>query len=513
MSSIDTKLYRFSESPIWELQRAYYEEQGIQAWQQHEVPQYITSNPVIAAVYAEMIYGFLQDRSRLGCVSEPVTIVELGAGSGLLAYHILHELCAMMDYAGVELPSFRYVMTDLAEANTAYWRQHPSLQPYVRRGILDFARFDAEQDAELHLLESGMAIRHGDLKQPLVVIANYFFDSIPQELIYVENNHMYDCMVSLSLSEETEEPIGSELLSRIVPTFQYRLADEMRHKDHPYHPIMELYASQLEDSHILFPTVGLQCLERLHRLSAEGAVILTGDKGEHTLESWAYNDPPELIHHGSFSLTANYHAIRFHLEQSGALCLFTSHPYHHLNVGCLLHVAEPHMYGNTKLAFRRFVERYGPDDYITIKEWLDGYLEQLQIPQFLAFWRLTGYDAQFFMQCAEHIAEQLLPGEEWRWESLSQGITCMWNGYYPLTSRHELALASASLLYRMDKYREALDYFEQTDEAYDTNAEVQYEMAICYYEIGELESARHHADRTVALASGHQGALSLLELM
>ncbi len=89
MTHRDQKIYRFSEAPIWELQRTYYEEQGIGAWQSEEVPQYITSNPSIAVAYAEIVFGFLQDRARLGYTLEPVTILELGAGSGRLAYHIV----------------------------------------------------------------------------------------------------------------------------------------------------------------------------------------------------------------------------------------------------------------------------------------------------------------------------------------------------------------------------------------------------------------------------------------
>lgn len=48
--------YRFSEAPIWDLQRTYYEELGIKAWNNDQVPQYITSNPMIATAYAEMIF-------------------------------------------------------------------------------------------------------------------------------------------------------------------------------------------------------------------------------------------------------------------------------------------------------------------------------------------------------------------------------------------------------------------------------------------------------------------------
>lgn len=85
--------YRFSEAPIWELQRTYYEQLGLQAWANDQVPQYITSNPMIGTAYAEIIFGFLQDRAQKGFTTEPVVVLELGAGVGRLAFHVLQQLC------------------------------------------------------------------------------------------------------------------------------------------------------------------------------------------------------------------------------------------------------------------------------------------------------------------------------------------------------------------------------------------------------------------------------------
>lgn len=169
-----TQRYRFSEAPIWHLQREYFEEEGMKAWNNDQVPQYITSNPVIASAYAEMIFGLLQDRANQGNCSEPVFIVELGAGAGRLAYHVLHELCQLRDYAGISLPPFRYIMTDLAMKNVLAWQEHPALQAFIAEGLLDFARFDAVHDTSLSLAVSGTTIREQELEQPLIIVANYF---------------------------------------------------------------------------------------------------------------------------------------------------------------------------------------------------------------------------------------------------------------------------------------------------------------------------------------------------
>lgn len=52
MTNQKQQRYRFTEAPIWELQRKYYEELGMKAWNNDQVPQYITSNPMIATAYA-----------------------------------------------------------------------------------------------------------------------------------------------------------------------------------------------------------------------------------------------------------------------------------------------------------------------------------------------------------------------------------------------------------------------------------------------------------------------------
>ena len=90
---------RLSESPIWEVQRAYFEIQGPRAWATGTVPHYVTCNPVMARAYAKVIVGFAADcaRARGGTqASGPRTlyIVELGAGSGRLGWNLVRALRA-----------------------------------------------------------------------------------------------------------------------------------------------------------------------------------------------------------------------------------------------------------------------------------------------------------------------------------------------------------------------------------------------------------------------------------
>lgn len=506
--------YRFSEAPIWNIQRNYYEEEGTRAWVNDQVPQYITSNPMIATSYAEMIFGLLQDRANQEYSSEPVMIVEIGAGTGRFAYHVLSELCRLRDYSGISLPSFQYIMTDLVIHNVLAWKEHPALQSFIAEGLLDFARFDAVHDTALNLVVSDATIRERDLKQPLIIIANYFFDSIPQELIYVGDGRIYEADVFVEYPEHMDSLKPSELLDQISLHYEHRPAPEYEQETYPYRDVIAIYQEQLEDSHILFPVAGITCLERLNRLSQAGFLLITADKGDHLIDNWKFAEPPELILHGSFSLTANYHAIQHVFEQRGATALFPPHHYKNINVGCILNMDKPMDYFNTRLAYRRFIERFGPDEFFSMKIWVDRNLDNMGLQQILSFWRLGGYDAEFFIQSTERISSLLPDANDEEMQDILRGIQLMWSSYYVMEQRYDLALDAGLLLFEMEMYEESkrfleISIHEEQDEIVST---VFYCLAICCFELELDEDAVRYLRELLEREPDHEEALALLNM-
>ncbi|MCR8642921.1 tetratricopeptide repeat protein [Paenibacillus sp. N1-5-1-14] len=513
MTFNDQEVYRYSEAPIWNLQRKYYEEEGLKAWNNNQVPQFITCNPLIATAYAEMIFGFLQDRAYKGYSSEQVQIVELGAGAGRFAFHVLHELTRLIDDVGITLPPFRYIMTDLAMNNVVAWKKHPALQSYIEKGILDFARFDAVHDTELNLVVSGETVSKGDSQQPLVIVANYFFDGIPQELLYIGEGQIYETDVLVEYPKDRDTLKPSEILNQISLEYQYRRAAEYEQESYPYRDVIAIYQDQLEDSHILFPSSGLTCLERLNELSQEGYLLLTADKGDHLLDNWIFAEPPELIFHGSFSVTANYHAIQHVLEQSGALVLFPKQHYKNINIGCMINTNTPKEYLQTRLAYRRFIERFGPDEFFSLKEWVDPNIESMGLQQILSFWRLGGYDAEFFLHCSKQISSLLIDASDEEKQDISHGIQLMWSSFYEMEQQYGLTLEAGLVLFEMDMYEESKRYLEISiqEEEQDVVSTVYYCLAICCFELELEEDALNYTRQLVALEPDHEEAVALLQ--
>lgn len=513
MTTRKKQRYRFSEAPIWNIQRKYYEEEGLKAWKNDQVPQYITSNPMIGRAYADMIFGFLQDRATKKESTEPVFLVELGAGAGRFAFHVLHELRQLIDEAGIGLPPFCYIMTDLAMNNVSAWQKHPALQAFISEGILDFARFDAASDTELNLAVSGKTLRQGELTQPLVIVANYFFDGIPQELLYVGDGQIYEADVYVEYPEQEESLKPSEWLSQISLQYEYRRAAEYEQPEYPYRDVIAVYQDQLEDSHILFPTIGLTCLDRLSQLSQAGFLLLTADKGDHLLENWKFTDAPELILHGSFSLTANYHAIQHVLEQKGATVLFPPHHYLNINVGCMINVDDPKDYIQTRLAYRRSIERFGPDDFYSLKDWVDPRVESMGLQQILSFWRLGGYDAEFFIQSTKRISGLLADANDGEKQDLFLGIQAMYSSFYVMEQRYDLALEAGLLLFEMEMYEESKQYLETSirEDTEEIVSTVYYCLAICCFELDLIDEALNYMRELIRLEPDHEEARALLQ--
>ncbi len=532
-NSNDPKRYRFSEAPIWELLREYYEVQGLDAWRNDQVPQYVTSNPMIASAYADMIVAFLLDRRQQGGAQETIYIVEIGAGAGRLAGHLLHELCRVRDHVVDDLPTFCYVMTDLAAENVAAWQRHPALQSFVAQGVLDFARFDALSDTELKLAVSGHTLRAGALNEPIVLVANYFFDSLPQELIRLDHGKVYEADIELTTADSAEsiqsdEQKGTSDVDRAADvdrfgtrytglSYTYRHAPEYEQPQHKYAALLTLYREELDEAHVLLPFVSIHCLERLNALSNAGFVLITADKGEHLLESWRLEEPPELTLNGGggFSLNANYHAIGYVLEQQGAHILFPPHHYNGINVGCMLHVAEPRKYSGVRLAYDRSVASFGPDEFYTLKHGMDERVDELEMPELLAFWRLGRYDVEFFIQSTERISELLPDASDEEYRDLLYGIERMWSSHYTMAQRYDLALDTGLVLFEMEQYTDAKRYLEQSvaEEQEEVLPTVFYCLAICCLELGELELASDYLESLLQVEPEHGEAKVLMEAL
>jgi hypothetical protein len=481
----------FSRSLLWEVQRRYFSESGIEAWKREQVPDYVTSNPVVARCYAEMILACWLDFQRLAPQDEegmePFYLCELGAGSGRFAFHLLLQLTRLCEETQVPPGSFRYVLTDFAQSNLDFWRHHPSFQPFFASNILDLALFDATQTEQLVLQVSGQRIGAGSLARPLVVIANYFFDSIPQDLFYIAQPDYFQCLVSLLTRGTMTERSVSQLFPRLHLRYAYQRLKASPYPEPALQRLFESYTRSLEASHLLFPATGLRCLQRLRALSKPGLLLLSADKGDLTLAALQGKAAPVLIHHGSFSLTVNYHAFQAFCAQQDGLALLPDRPGEHVSVVCLLFLNAAPGYTKTSSAYQRVVREYGPDDFYTISRHARQHSAPLRMSEMLAYIRMAEYDSHLlkaYLPRLRQVASRCSIDER---EALLATLDQVWKGYFPVGEAYDLADQIARLCYDLDDYRRTLTYFSHSLTWYGPQTGIFYNMALCHLLQGAYE--------------------------
>lgn len=511
---------RFSKSLLWQLQRNFFEQQGIEAWRQGTVPHYITSNPHIANAYAQVVLGFLRDcyaipnpqDSSVAAINpdQPIYIIELGSGSGRFAYHFLKKFHAAYAQSSLNQTSVKYILTDFTEENLNYWKTHPSLQPYLKGGLLDFAGFDAENDQSITLSQSGETLKPDSLSNPMIVIANYVLDSIPQDLFLIENGQISESQVTLASPQAEPNLNEPEILSQLEVSYTQRAINGDFYEEAGFNELLKDYQHTLTDTYLLFPHIALQCLNHLRRLCGDRLLLLSADKGFSREEDLLFRGEPGIALHGNcFSLMVNYHAVGQYVQQQGGLSLTTPHRHNSIDICAAVFGEHPHNYPETCLAFNSAIVQNNPDDFFTLRQILTEHYDALSIEHILAYLRLSGWDGAVFMDCFSVIMAKLEGLASSMQDELLWAARNIWENYYPIGEQRDLPFYLGMLLYSLEYFPEALEYLEHSREIYGDDPNTIYNMGMCYYRLRQLDRAMDCMTKTLELNPEFEAAKAM----
>ena len=260
-----------SHSILWRLQRAYFLEKGIDAWRTGTVPHYVTSNPALARAYAQVVSGWLRDVAPSLDRRQPVHVVELGGGSGRFGYQFLRSFFDLHGRSVLRDVPVVYVMTDQSPATVDEWRAHPQLDPWFEAGLLQVACFDVEHDGAL----DGVTVAN-----PLAVLANYVFDSLPHDAFTVRDGQLFEQLVTL------EADVGGTDPDRLTVRYEPSPTTADHYDDAEWNAILRAYGDGLADTTVLLPVGALRCIDRLSRLAGGQLLVISADKGYHLAQAY-----------------------------------------------------------------------------------------------------------------------------------------------------------------------------------------------------------------------------------
>jgi hypothetical protein len=457
-----------SQSLLWSLQRRYFEQAGIEAWSEGAVPMYVTSNPFIARAYARLVDGFLRDRTH-------------STGSGRFAYGFLHKLAAEWQQAEANGPHVTYVMTEYNPDLLSFWQRHPALRPFVEAGQLDFALFDAAHPGDLHLDRSGRTLARGEMANPVVVIANYFFDSIPQDVFYVKDGQLFESRVALYSTQPEPNREDPYILDRLKLAYHRRRIGTEHYQDPALDALLDVYRREFDNTALAFPSIGLRCMRFFAELSGGHMLLLSSDKGYHQSDELAGRSEPGIEVHGSFSMGVNYHAIANYFRGLGGLALCPSHRYTYLATCAFAMGQAPQGHAELTRTYRSTVDEFGPEDFFLLQSQVEKNVETLSVEAMLSVIRVSGYDPRIFQKCFPNLLNKLPSGSALMKAEALHAIDRLWESHFYIGEEYDLPYDLGVLLYKLGQYEKALEYFRRSLELHGVGPKTLYNMGLCHY--------------------------------
>jgi tetratricopeptide (TPR) repeat protein len=479
---------RLSRSVLWRVQRAFYDRRGAAAWTTSTVPWFVTSNACLARAYAQVIDAYLRDVAAgaygpdAADPSRPVHVVEVGAGHGRFAFLVLEHLAALATAragAGPRAP-LRYVLTDFTETNLTACAEHPALRPHLEAGRLDLARFDAERDGELQLRRTGVTLAADDAGAPMVVIANYLFDSLVTDVFRVKAGALEESLPALYSTRAEPDLEDPALLERVKLVYQHVPAGAAPYGDPALDGILAAYAATLTDTVIALPVGALACLRAFHRLAGGRMLLLSADKGYVHEEELLRRLEPQPVLHGSFSLSVNFHAIGAWFRRVGGEPLEVTPRDGSLTPTAFVAGAPAAALPRTTSAWTDWIESFGPMDFLALHDELRAH-EKASLAALLALLRLADHDPWIFYRIVDRMLPQLDDAVDQQRRDARRAVMRVWSRYYHLGGSNDVPFEIARVLQRLRHHGDAITFYRRSLELFGDSHVTHHNVGLCLY--------------------------------
>jgi tetratricopeptide (TPR) repeat protein len=493
-----------SDSMLFKMQKEYYQKQGVNAWA-NQIPFEPTSNPFIAHSYAQVAVAFIKDciAKSPAAMNSPFYFLELGAGCGRFSFYVVKAILELLQLSGLEQVNVKYVMSDFADHNFKYYQTHHALKPYIEAGIIDFALFDIAYTLPVKLHLSNIELTQETLVNPLVVFANYVFDSVANDLFFACDNTLQKLAVVLRTMEDNMAESVIKKLKDAQISFQPCGSADYRYHVPAIDDILEYYRTNLQDIRFLLPIAVFKTMMYLNRLSNDRVLWLTTDKGNCSLQSIKDNVKKQiLVFHGDscFSLNVNFHALALFFKNSNGDARLS--PQRGGNVDTAVYVsgftfAE---LPETNRAVAQYVEQASPGDYVNIAESFYKDFSTYDFYQLATFLAFSHWNPTVYCVVSERL-NQLLPAmKKSDVEFFTNCMAKIAGNYYYLPETRSVLHNIALLFWELKDYDQAIVYYTQASHFDIDLFIIHYNLGLCFYHKNNISQALTHFKKAIEFA-------------
>jgi tetratricopeptide (TPR) repeat protein len=198
-------------------------------------------------------------------------------------------------------------------------------------------------------------------------------------------------------------------------------------------------------------------------------------------------------------MMVDYQIIGEYCQRLGARVLHPARASEHLNISAFMFGDVPDNFIETQQAYAEAIEKFGPDDFFTLKETFEELYDALTLEQILAFVRLSCWDYKRFRECLPALKKYLPEMTELQKQQLHEAILKVWDCYLPIGEEGDLAFELGTFLLEMEFHEEAIAFLQRSVELYGMAPGTAYNIAVCYYGLNQMDQALDYVNQALNL--------------
>jgi tetratricopeptide (TPR) repeat protein len=262
-----------------------------------------------------------------------------------------------------------------------------------------------------------VTLRSGEVKNPLIVVANYFFDSIRHDYYQTDHGKLLQAQpVLYRVCDENTPPDSPPLLAHVQLRDHFvPVSGESLYDDPALGVILTEYCETLPKGSFLFPLGAFRTLKNLREISGDNIFLIASDKGtQGLLPLHGHFTIPYTPHTGSFSYMVNFHALGAYFQNAnGHTWHAPENPSLTSAVGLLISQKNIAWENLEYAAETAFCQRNLPKNAYALAQMLEHFAPNPDCPDAVRFstalacLSFSHYDPWVFYQCGEHLLSGL----------------------------------------------------------------------------------------------------------
>lgn len=497
---------KISQSKLWKLLEAYYIKLGPKAWAEHGTPSFGTSNPITAEQYALLTIAFFKDCLANPSLypidpSQPIYILDLGAGSGQFSCAFLKKILSLIKQNFESKLKICLVLADIVEENFDFWKNHPEFTSYFDSNLLDYAYYHHAFDNEpITLLNSQRTLSKETLSNPLIVICNYFFCTLPSDLFRLKEGELQQGFISSYARHPVGEADFAEDDHRLIKALNYTIDYKTVSKSpyegleqHILEKLVRTFSQEEEQVYFPFPVGGCQVLRYFQKLSSGRLFLILGDHGANTVADFKRYKDGWIASHDSLSIPVNFFAFaNFAISQDG-FNLITTEVDQKFIISVLNFRGPKERWKELQFVFNECIETFNVLDYSVLLEDLKSREDPPSVSLLLELIKLGRGSPLLVKSCHKELLATLPEMDETSKEKLRIYLRKISENYYfnPF-QKAEFFFVLGELLFNLEDFAEAASNYRKGIEIVGSSPDMYRSLGACYLAMGKKDLALHY---------------------